>query len=251
MSNNEKYNFSDFTFDSYRSYLKLAKSKYIVRNYTNFKKDENYVLWRHDVDYSMHRALKLAKIEAEEEFQTTYFLHLHNEFYNLLESDITSLVKHIQDLGHKLGLHFDITYYLNNNFENFDLESHIAIEKKILEDYFEEPIEAVSFHNPRLLNINFNNDTYSGMVNAYNAYFSTDVKYVSDSFGIWRYNRLEDEIKAGNKRLQVLTHPEWWTEEVTSPKERIWHSIDGRSENNRRYFESVSKQYGLELIDWE
>ncbi len=250
MSNSEKYYFEDFTFEKYRSYLKIAKEYYKFRNYTNFDKNENFILWRHDVDYSVHNALKLALIEAEEEVQSTYFIHLHNEFYNLLETDITSIVKHIQDLGHKLGLHFDISYFMNSNFEGFDLEKFINIEKKILEDYFEDEIQVLSFHNPRLLNINLDNEKYSGMINAYSSYFKNDVTYISDSFGIWRYKRLEDEIKAGYEKLQVLTHPEWWTEQITSPKQRIWHCIEGRAENNKKYYEMVSKTYGLELIDW-
>jgi hypothetical protein len=171
-------------------------------------------------------------IEAEEGVQTTYFIHLHNEFYNLLETDITSIVKHIQDLGHRLGLHFDISYFMNNNFEGFDLEKFLLIEKNIIENYFEDDIDAVSFHNPRLLNVQLDEEKYAGMINAYSAYFK------------------KDELKTGYERLQVLTHPEWWTEEVSSPKERIWHCIDGRAENNKKYFEMVSKTYGLDLIDW-
>jgi hypothetical protein len=127
MTNVEKYHFNDFTYNNYRNILQLAKSKYIFRNYTNFKPDEPYLLWRHDVDYSMHSALKLALMEAEENILATYFLYLHSELYNLLEGEITEIVRKIISMGHHIGLHFDCAYYSIENEP--ELENYLAIEK--------------------------------------------------------------------------------------------------------------------------
>ncbi len=87
MKNKDKFNFSDFTYSHYRELLKLSKKKYVNKFYTNFDENENYVIWRHDIDISIDAALKTAKIEFEEGIKTTYFIHPHNEFYNLLERE--------------------------------------------------------------------------------------------------------------------------------------------------------------------
>ena len=80
MSNEELYHFADFTTEKYREVINLTKQSYVFRNYTNFDKKEKFVLWRHDVDFSVHRSFGLAKIENEEGVSATYFIHLHSEW---------------------------------------------------------------------------------------------------------------------------------------------------------------------------
>ena len=251
LKNSEKYHFADFTLDKFRAYIKLAKQKYVFRDFENFNKEENYIIWRHDVDYSMHAAVKLARIEAEEDITATYFLLLHSEFYNLLELEITNCVREIQRAGHKLALHFDINYYAGLGI-NSKLEKYLKKEKDVLEKFFETKIKTFSFHNPRHSGLKLHSDKYAGMLNVYSEYFLKETAYCSDSFGIWRYHSLDDMIKSkGSKRLQVLTHPEWWSQKVTSPAERIKHCVRGRAENSWRSFENIVKVYGLEVIDWD
>ena len=43
---------------------------------------------------------QLAEIEAEEGALATYFVNPHCTFYNLLEPEISALVRRIRDLGH-------------------------------------------------------------------------------------------------------------------------------------------------------
>ena len=70
-----------------------------------------HVLWRHDVDVSMHRAARLAEIEAERGVVATYFVNPRSVFYNLLEPEIEVLLRRIRSLGHEIGLHFDAGAY--------------------------------------------------------------------------------------------------------------------------------------------
>ena len=83
----KRYNFSDFTEKHYITLIKLAKKKYLFEPFTT-KTEEPHVLWRHDVDSSVHRALKLAKIEKKLGVKSTYFLRLHSEWYNLFEKEV-------------------------------------------------------------------------------------------------------------------------------------------------------------------
>src|SRR5947208_126656 len=101
-------NFSDFTETSYKNLLKIAQSEYRFSRYIN-RLEGKHVLWRHDIDFSMHRALRLAQLEKEAGVISTYFLYPHSLFYNFLSRSVIDLVLKIIELGHDIGLHFDPT----------------------------------------------------------------------------------------------------------------------------------------------
>src|SRR5579884_2125901 len=65
------------------------------------------VLMRHDIDFDLSAARRMAELEAEEGVRATYFFLLRTEHYNLLSRDGSSEVLRILELGHHLGLHFD------------------------------------------------------------------------------------------------------------------------------------------------
>ncbi|MCC7159425.1 MAG: hypothetical protein IT281_07805 [Ignavibacteria bacterium] len=248
MENSIKYNFADFTHENYRKLLKFAKEKFKFRDFTNFGPEEAFIIWRHDIDFSVHSALNLAEIENEEGIVSTYFVHLHNEFYNPLENEITSKLMNIKQKGHKFGLHFDSQYY--DTKDSNDLEKSLSFEKGILENVLNTEISSFSFHNTNDLVLSFNEGSYAGMVNVYSRYFREDVSYCSDSNGYWRYERLEDMLLSGKHvKLQVLTHPTWWQETIMSPRERIRRCIKGRAENALKKYDDFLSSQGRENID--
>ena len=106
----ERYHFADFTEDGYRGMLKAAARGYSFEPFGTGSA-EPHVLWRHDVDFSPHRALRLAEMEAEQGVRATYFLFLHSHLYNLMEADVFARTRRILELGHWLGLHFDAGFY--------------------------------------------------------------------------------------------------------------------------------------------
>jgi hypothetical protein len=245
-----KYDFSDFTIENYRKYIKMAGEKYQFRTYLNFDRQEKFVLWRHDVDFSMVQAVKLAQIENDERVTATYFLHFHNVYYNLFEKEITRHVRQIQSYGHQLGLHFEIDYY---QIESIDqLESFIAREKRILEEVFGQEIKVLSFHMPNQKNYGYQQWQFAGLINTLAEYFQNEVEYCSDSNGYWHKHRLEDVLREARfERLQVLTHPVWWCDEVLSPRQRFERTIDARSQWMRKWYENVVQTDGRKEPDWE
>ena len=72
--NNKESKDDDFTENHYSKLIKIAKSKYKFISYLNIPWGEKFILWRHDLDHSLNRALALAKIESEEGVFATYFL---------------------------------------------------------------------------------------------------------------------------------------------------------------------------------
>lgn len=234
----DRYRFSDFTREHYRQLLQLAKRSYVFRSYTDFSRDERFVLWRHDVDLSMQAALALARIEAEEECRATYFLNPHSEFYNVLEREITLCVREIISLGHHIALHLDSQYYGIQS--EAELDSVVLREKALLESFFEGPVDAVSFHNPTQFMLSCRRWSYGGLVNAYAEYFQNEVGYCSDSNGYWRHRRLADVLESGEEeRLQVLTHDGWWQEAPMSARARVYRCVQGRAEKLMRSYDAI------------
>lgn len=230
----EQYAFADFTHAHYRDLLRLARRTWIFRSFTDFAPDERFILWRHDIDFSPHAARNLAEIEAEEGVRATYFVHLHSEFYNALELDTILQLQKIVELGHHIGLHFDVHYH--DVVEEAALDELIAEEADILRRALGVPVECFSFHITNDFTMACQRPMYGGLVNAYGSYFRTDVGYCSDSNGYWRFRRLHEVLKSATDQcLQVLTHDAWWQATVMSPRARVYRSISGRAAKTARY----------------
>lgn len=237
----------DFTLNSYRELLILAKSTHKFCLYDNFSKDENFILWRHDVDFSMHDALKLSEIEKQEGVQATYFVNMHSEFYNLFEKEIADLVHSILKNNHTLGLHFDCHYY--GNLTEKELVDRLKTEKSIISDHFGTDVNVFSFHNPTDQILVFDDFQYAGMINTYARYFRNEVVYTSDSNGYWRHDPIRKVLEDNSQApIQVLTHPAWWQETEMTPKEKIWKCIDGRAKNTKMTYRDFLKSFGRELL---
>ena len=249
IKNQDKYFFSDFTLAEYEELIISAKQNYRFTDYISFQNQADVVLWRHDVDYSMHAALELARIEHKNNVSATYFLLPHSEFYNLLEKEISDIVFEIISLGHHIGLHFDSEYYGINDEQS--LIKYLTFEKSMLEFLFSKQIFVFSFHNPFAFALSCQESHYGGMINTYANYFQKEVGYCSDSNGYWRHRRLKDVLKNANDRnLQILTHPEWWQRKILSPFEKVKKLINRRAENNLSKYVQFLSENNRKNIDW-
>lgn len=237
----------DFTTEGYRQLLKLARKAFSLADYRAIPWGQRFILWRHDCDYSLNRALVLAKTEAEESFRTTFFLNPHCEFYNLLQSDQLALVKEILLLGHDIGLHFDAAFYATAT--ESELHEQVSCETDLLERFTGIKPAAFSFHNPSAFHLTCEADTYGGLVNCYSRRFKTEVPYCSDSNGYWRFRRLHDVLtKATDPCLQVLTHPGWWQEKPMPPRQRIFRSAYGRARATMSLYDRGLEAHGRENL---
>lgn len=244
------YNQEDFTEENYRSLLQLAKQKYCFIAYDQYRSDGSNILWRHDIDFSVHRALKLATIEAEEGVKATYFIHLHNESYNALEAEVAKCIHKIVDMGHDIGLHFDPSFYILDNCNLDKFEFYLKMEQQLLETIFGKRIRAFSFHVPEVGKwVDVKQEIIGGLINAYSSYLGENYGYCSDSNGYWRFKRLEDVLReAKEEKLQVLTHPEWWVPSVMSPRDRITRCIDGRAAKQHKWYDAAMQSMGRKNI---
>jgi hypothetical protein len=243
-----EHNFEDFTENSYRELLSLAKRSYRFIHYEEYKEKGKVVLWRHDLDLSPQRALSLAKIEREEGISATYLVNLHQEFYNALEREVTTIIKEILSMGHALGLHFDPLYYNLAIADEKNFVKFLTLEREMLEAIFQKPVGVFSLHNPDVSgSITIEGSEKAGMINTYSRYLITHYGYYSDSNGYWRFRPLREVLQeAREERLQILTHAGWWTAEAMSPRERIARCIEGRARKLHRTYDEDLKRFGRE-----
>lgn len=255
MTNREKYRFDDFTLSNYDRLLEIAlKNGYSFSDYdlshndsTNLSRE---IIWRHDVEFSVHRALKMAKVEHEKGIKAHYFFQIHCEFYNIFEKEIYGLAKQIQALGHFVGLHFDAHFWEISSKEH--LEECISRDRKILEDLLSAEIKNFSFHNTTPALLSMDDTHYAGLLNVYAKDIRAKYRYCTDSTGIWRYERLEDVLNDKSIHyLQVLTHDGMWQDEAMAPRQRVMRCINMRAQRRIESYDYFIPKMGQVNIDEE
>ena len=192
--------------------IRLAKERFPLIGYAEYKQHERFVIWRHDVEYCVPEMSVLAQIDADEGIKSTFFVQLHSELYNFWDADTVRQIKQWVGWGHQLGLHFDCGYYGDEIFER--IEETIEFEKNLLEEIYGAQIRSFSYHNPNSESLKYQGD-YAGLVNAYNKdFFHGPIAYVSDSNGRWREQTIRDVLTDPRMtKAQVNTHDTWWTDE--------------------------------------
>lgn len=215
-----------FTLSEYRQLISLAKERFPLIGYAEYKQHDRFVIWRHDVEYCVPEMSVLAKIDAEEGIKSTFFVQLHSELYNFWDQDTVNQIRQWVAWGHELGLHFDCGYFGDEIFA--EIEETILFEKKLLEKIYGTVISAFSYHNPNTRSLQYQ-DNYGGLVNAYNKdFFNGPITYVSDSNGRWREKTIRDVLEDPNTtKAQINTHDTWWTDERISQIEKLEAAIMG------------------------
>lgn len=237
---NDPTDWSEFTVEGYRRLLEqLIEGGYRFTSYGD-KADDRHVIWRHDVDVSMHRAVRLAELERDLGATAIYFLNPRSPFYSLLEPDIVGCTRAILEAGHTIGLHFDASAFAGQDWDRQRLDKELASEKQLLERITGQEITSVSWHNPDLCNLlSFEDEALCGMHNAYSARMRSAYTYCSDSNGHWRFRPMPDVIADSPPRLHLLTHPVWWTEAPMAPSEKIDLAILGRARRVRAEYDRL------------
>ena len=241
---------TDFTEREYRDLVRLARGRFEFLTFASAVGASAGVLWRHDIDMSMHRALALARIEHEEGVRATYFVYLHSTFYNALEPEVVDRLRDIAAIGHEIGLHFDPHFHRLAASDRAGLERMVAMERVLLEQTAGVRVNALSFHDPGDGEFaSLADDRIDGLVNAYGPSIRDRFSYCSDSNGYWRFASLRETLDRHDiSRLHVLTHPEWWVPEPASPRARIARAIDGRAGSTARRYDEALKTHGRKNV---
>tara|TARA_Y100000768_G_C23942795_1_gene665997 strand:+ start:786 stop:1547 length:762 start_codon:yes stop_codon:yes gene_type:complete len=207
---------SSFTYKDY-SYLLDALND-SVYNFSLFeidKGEDNVVFLRHDIDKSIKKAFEIAKIENKKNIVSTFFFLTRSPLYNILEPDTIKTIREIHKMGHSIGLHIDFKRIKNTFTDvNIGINTILESEFRIMHEAIGDILGRVfSFHNPTsdLLN----SSSYKNVLCAYDDNFMLPkTKYISDSNSFWREGSPIKNIRDKKwNRLQILTHPIWWTQD--------------------------------------
>ncbi len=214
-----------FTLQEYRSLIRLAKQRYRFVDFDTFA-GENEIIWRHDVEYSLHEMHRMAEADLQEGIVSVLFVQIRSPFYNGLSAYAKSLFSEWIAGGLRIGLHFDWEFF-RNDLKN--LERHVRSEKEILEQLISTEITSFSYHNPNDEILAYSHDM-AGMMNAYHPRFfnSNGVHYISDSNGRWRSRNLREVLSdPGITRLQVNLHDSWWCEDRIPQIDKLQQAWNG------------------------
>ena len=228
----------DFTEEEYEALIIFLKKKFTFVSY-NQEIINDSIVWRHDVDFSVHRALSLAKIEHKHGISATYFLQPSSIYYSLFDEEIKKIIKQIISLGHYIGLHFYSQSYNISSTE--DLEKYLTFEAQIIENLFQSKVKVFSFHNPSKEDLEkWTEFKYANMINSYSTKIKSEMTYCSDSNGYWRHKNIRETVKnAKNSKFQILTHPVWWTKRTMKPRKKIVLALVGRKEAQLQDYDNL------------
>ena len=247
---NFRHSEEDFTEDNYRELLEIAADRYRFIGFDDaFTTEAPSVLWRHDIDCSVHRARRLAALEAARGLRATYFVLPGSRFYNMFESGPRQLLQEIAADGHHVGLHFDPDTLADRARDLTAVEKRVVWEAGVLERLFQAPVSAVSIHNPDSSLPWLHLSRLGGLINTYGALLTKRFSYASDSNGIWRHRRLMDVVvRDAPPYLHVLTHPVWWVQEPTLARARIRRAVEGRARRVMQDYDHDLAHYGRQNV---
>ena len=206
-----------FSFNDYREIIRLIRETGLACTYEEALSRKKFILMRHDVEYSVERALALSKVEESMDFRSTYFFQWTNNSYNILSRKNRDILTEMYERGQQIGLHFA----LNGMTDMKLIRERIKKEAAMLSDMLGFSITSFSIHRPSP-DVLKENIKIKGLLNAYqDEFFSFDpkatpesdlnVKYLSDANHVWRYGYPDAQTIASHDRIQILTHPFAWT----------------------------------------
>lgn len=200
---------------SYKNYKKIIeKYKCSNRDYLDCIKETEFSLLRHDVEFSMSRALLMAEIDHAFGVESTFLLQVKSDAYNLCSIENKKIVDAFYNLGRKVGLHLYVSHLKENDWKS--LEYELKSQSDIFEAATGWPVERFSFHRPPKWVLQNRDDWMYGYLNLYGESFfelserPTNIKYMADSRHDFSYgNPLDDHDFC---KFQILLHPDEWSE---------------------------------------
>jgi len=251
VENKDIYLFKDFTLANYRRLLELAKERFRFTSFQDYPSEKgNFIILRHDLEFSPPLALEMAKIERDFGIKSTTFVNIHSEYYNCLEKKTFNVLRQLVEMGHTLELHLDAHFYGIRTEQQ--LCEKLKKEQALFADMFNVQIKTFSFHNTTPAVLQFDKTEYAGIQNTYSAKLKSEMAYCADSTGFWRYERLEEVLKDKNTtKLQLLIHDGMWQITAMAPRQRIHKVIDDNAAWLRNYYDDTLVKFKAKNVDYD
>jgi peptidoglycan/xylan/chitin deacetylase (PgdA/CDA1 family) len=211
-----------FDYDTYTNLLELLRKTNMNVTFEDFPLPDNsirYFILRHDVDFCPEAALRMAELEAKMGIRASYFVLLSTPYYNLLSEQYLDFPRRLVEMGHEVGLHYDVRVYTAFGRDRLleALESHSFLLAKLSG----KRVKSIAMHNPSISG----EDPFRSIkqfINAYDDQYTKEIMYLSDSCGAWR-DEAVSVLEIGNipSCLQLLIHPLFWDRETANRWARL------------------------------
>ena len=201
-----------FTLGEYLQIISLYSDR--IKSFKEAIGVSEFVILRHDVEVSVARALKMARIERSKGVKATFFFQVMSNAYNPFSNVNRDAIQTIYKLGHSIGLHAYISHLREG--DNDALNNELWRQKTMFECGLELECESFSFHRPPMWALEIREDKICNMLNAYGPSFfefsnqPQKIKYMADSKHFWCYGHPFDHVN--DRKIQILIHPDEWTD---------------------------------------
>ena len=187
-----------------------------LRRFEEAQHLDDFIVLRHDVEFSVEHARRMAQWEFDNHVRSAYFFQVSSDAYNCLSVVNQNQIREILGMGHEIGLHCYIKPYT----EWSSLHKEMLWQKEILASVVGQDIRLMSFHRPPVQLLQEAADEMAGMLNTYGKSFfefstqpskARSVKYCADSRRQWDYGYPVEFLNAFRK-MQLLIHPDYWSD---------------------------------------
>lgn len=246
-----------FSYAEYRNIITLIRHNLPIVDFSEVNDEMiSFCVLRHDIEFSIDRALEMARIEHEDlNVHSTYTVQLRNNTYNALSEKNIEAIQEIESMGHYIGLHQNPP-----EMDDDELVDYILKDIETLEHYYGFEVDRFAFHrcgsNPGIL------EKYvkvPGKINCYSEdffhYFSGEkpeelrVHYLADSNHQWKYGHpLHIDYYDLPQKMQLLTHPFSWSEDGYDNISNFTKLIRERNEELLTSMDSETKTFPKELL---
>ena len=247
-----------FGYTEYRNIITLVKQHLPIKDFTDVLKFNlsRFCVLRHDIEFSVDRALTMARIETNElDVESTYTVQLRNNTYNALSQKNIEAVQEIKKLGHHIGLHQNPP-----KMNDDELVEYIQKDIETLEHYYGFEVDRFAFHrcgsNPKIL------EKYVEVPNKINCYAKEffhyfrgkkpkklNVHYLADSNHMWKYGYpIHIDYNSYPFKVQLLTHPFSWTENGYENINNFAKLIKERNDELVNSMNTETNTFPLELL---
>ena len=208
-----------------------------------------FVVLRHDIEFSVERAYAMSQVESEMGVCATYFVQIANNSYNAFSEQNANMLRDMHARGHEIGLHYHIGKSRDPEF----VREEIAAQCEMLEKMLEIPICSYSMHRPAA-ETRYYATEIPGLVNAYAPEFFSfketvdestplEVKYIADSQHRWNYGYPDAETLRSYPKIQLLIHADFWSENGLDKKENFSQLIQEHAKAFSDTIDSECKHY--------
>lgn len=191
----------------------------------------------------------MSQVETEMGVCATYFVQIANNAYNAFSEQNANMLRDMYTRGHEIGLH----YHIGKSREPQFVRAEIAAQCEMLEKMLGIPIRSYSMHRPAAATRYYATEI-PGLINAYAPTFFSfketvddttklEVKYIADSQHRWNYGYPDVETLSKCPKIQLLIHPDFWSENGLDKKDNFTRLIREHAKTFSDTIDSECKHY--------